>query len=91
MFCNILELRKQLLDRENTEFILLNGKGHSPHYTTEAAAYKREFFKHHGRLKRKGLLEDDEQKSLLISFYDWYRMTEQDEDVWEKIFAFLDK
>ena len=88
---NILSLRKQLFDRENLEFILLNGRGHSPHYTTEAAAYKDEFFKHHSRLNKKGLLENDEQKSLLVDFYDWYAMTEQDEEIWEKIFKFFDK
>lgn len=88
---NILSLRKQLFNRENLEFVLLNNKGHSPQYTREAAAYKREFFKEHKKLAKKGLLENDEQKSILIDFYDWYAMTEQDEDVWEKIFKFLDK
>ena len=88
---NILSLRKQLFDRENLEFVLLNGRGHSPHFTTDAAAYKRAFFKEHKRLARKGLLENDEQKALLINFYDWDAMTEQDEEVWEKIFKFLDK
>lgn len=88
---NILKLRRQLLDRENLEFVLLNGRGHSPHYTSDAAAYKREFFKEHGRLSKKGLLESDEQKKMLVDFYDWRAMTEQDEEVWEKIFKFLDK
>lgn len=88
---NILDLRRQLFDRENLEFILINGRGHIPQYTGAAAAYKEEFFKEHKRLKKKGLLEEDEQKSLLIAFYDWYAMTEQDEEIWEKIFNFIDK
>lgn len=88
---NILSLRKQLFDRDNLDFMLLNGKGHSPHYTTEAAIYKREFFRHHGLLKKKGLLEVEEQKAMLLELYDWYSMTDQDDDVWEKIFKFLDK
>ena len=88
---NILEVRKQLFDRENLEFVLLNGKGHDPHYTVSATAYKQEFYAERGRLRKKGLLENDEQKSLLLDFYDWYSMTEQDEEVWEKIFKFLDK
>lgn len=88
---NILEVRKQLFDRENLEFILLNGKGHDPHYTRSAAAYKQEFYSERRRLRKKGLLENDDQKALLLDCYDWYEMTEQDEDVWEKIFKFLDK
>ena len=88
---NILKLRTELLDREALDFLLLNGKDHNPHYTAEAVAYKNEFFKNHSRLKKKGLLETDEQRSMLIDFYDWHKMTEQDEDVWEKIFNFLDK
>ena len=88
---NILDLRKKLFDRENLEFMLLNGKGHNPNYTTEAVAYKDAFFKEHKRLTKKGLLENDEQKSLFVDFYDWNAMTEQDPDVWEKIFKFLEK
>ena len=88
---NILDLRKKLFDRENLEFVLVNGKGHNPNYTTEAVAYKDSFFKEYKKLKKKGLLESEEQKSLLIDFYDWKAMTEQDEDIWNKIFAFIDK
>ena len=88
---NILEIRKQLFDRENLEFVLTNGKGHDPHYTAAASSYKRDFYAYRGQLKKKGLLENDEQKSLLLDYYDWYAMAEQDEEVWEKIFKFLDK
>ena len=84
-FSYILLAALHLLD-----FLLLNGKDHNPHYTAEAVAYKNEFFKHHSRLKKKGLLETDEQRSMLIDFYDWHKMTEQDEAVWQEIFAHLD-
>ncbi len=88
---NILRLRKETCERTNLEFILQNGKGHSVNYTREAADYKREFFRTMDRLKKKGLLETEEQKSEFVSSYDWYAMTEQDEELWEKIFIFLEK
>ena len=88
---NILNLRKQLFDRENLEFILLNGRGHTPQYTSDASSYKDEFFRHHKKLSKKGLLETEEQKSLLVNYYDWEAMTEQDDELWEKIFNFIDK
>jgi hypothetical protein len=43
------------------------------------------------RLKKQGLLDTDEQKAELVESQDWYSMTEQDEELWEKIFVFLEK
>ena len=42
-------------------------------------------------MKKDGLLETDEEKANFVSSYDWYKMTEQDEELWEKIFTFLEK
>ena len=88
---NILHLRKETPERTNLEFILQNGKGHNVSYTTEAAEYKNAFYKQLKSLKKQGLLETEEEKHEFISSFDWYRMTEQDSDLWEKIFIFLDK
>ena len=88
---NILRLRKETCERTNLEFIIQNGKGHSVHYAKEAAEYKRSFNREMKRLKKQGKLETDEQKATLIASYDWKKMTDQDEELWEKIFAFLDK
>ena len=88
---NILRLRKETCERSNLEFIVQNGKGHSVNYTREAADYKRDFFKTMNRMKKDGLLETDEEKKQFVDSYDWYKMTEQDEELWEKIFAFLEK
>lgn len=88
---NILRLRKTTCERTNVEFIVQNGKGHSVNYTAEAADYKREFFKTMNKLKKQGLLETEEEKRAFVSSYDWYKMTEQDEELWERIFVFLEK
>ena len=88
---NVLYLRKHTLERGNVEFIIQDGKGHSVNYTHEASEYKHKFFKAMNKLKKKGLLETDEEKKAFVSSYDWYKMTEQDEELWEKIFTFLEK
>ena len=88
---NILKLRKETCEKENIEFILQNGKGHNVSYTREAAEYKRIFFKELKRRKKQGTLSTDEEKRAFISQYDFRAMTEQDEELWEKIFVFLDK
>ena len=88
---NILKLRKETCEKDNIEFILQNGKGHNVSYTTEAADYKRAFFKELKRRKKQGTLSTDEEKRSFISQYDFHAMTDQDEDLWEKIFIFLDK
>ena len=88
---NILFLRKQMCDKENIEFILQNGKRHNPTYTSYAVEYKDSFFKEHSRMKKKGMLVSEEDKRAFVDSYDWHRMTEQDENLWEHIFKFLEK
>ena len=43
------------------------------------------------RKNKAGELATDEQKAEFRSSWDWARMTEQDMDVWNKIFEFLEK
>lgn len=88
---NILFLRKQMCDKENIEFILQNGKRHNPTYTSDAVEYKDSFFKEHSRMKKNGLFVSEEAKLSFLESYDWRRMTEQDEQLWEHIFKFLEK
>ena len=42
------------------------------------------------KLKKKEL-KTDEQKKAFVESFDWWKMTAQDEKVWEKIYDFLDK
>ncbi len=88
---NFLKLRKALSNRDNTEFLLLRDRNHNPTFTRSAVEYKKAFFKD---LKRQKKLEKKNPKAQNPDFkssYDWYKMTEQDEEVWNRIYAFLDK
>lgn len=82
-------LKNGLADRTNVDFILMSNKGHNPNYTEQAVKYLAEFGSARAKLLRKKNLTDEDKKSFVASF-DWERMTEQDEALWEKIFKHLD-
>ena len=84
-------LKAGLSDKENVEFLLVTDKGHNPNYTSDAVKYLGEYTETRTKLLRKGLLSTDEQKANFVASYDWNKMTEQDETVWNKIFECLDK
>lgn len=83
-------LKKALEGKSNIQFMLEHNKGHNPNYTTEAVKYLGEFFKTLNKMKKKGSLGSAQSRSFLMSAYDWNKMCEQDELVWEKILGFLD-
>ena len=87
---NFVKLRDALEDEENVTFLLENGKGHNPNYTEAAVKYKDKFFADLTKKRKSGELSTDEQKRAFIESYDWYKMTEQDEKVWQIIFDHLD-
>ena len=88
---NLERVSRELIEKTNIEYLLVAGSGHSPHYTASAFAYKEAFFKDLKRARKSGVLSTDEQKAEFVDLYDWCAMTEQNEDVWNKIFKFLDK
>ncbi len=82
-------LKNALDGRENITFILENGKGHNPNYTSDAVAHLGEYVAARNKLtKQKKLSTDDEKKAFRASF-DWDRMTKQDEGVWKRILEHL--
>lgn len=83
-------MRSALADRENVQFLLLSDKAHSPNYTYDAVKYKDGFFATLTEKLKKKQLETAEQKSEFVAGYDWWAMTEQDMDVWNKIFEFIE-
>ena len=42
------------------------------------------------RKMKKKELSDESARRAFVDSYDWNRMTAQDENVWERIFEFLD-
>ncbi len=88
---NFKFLEKNLADRENIEFLAVTGKDHNPTYTDDAVKYKDAFFAELSRLLRRRKLKTPEDKAAFVASYDWMRMTEQDPEIWEAIFNFLEK
>ena len=76
-----------LSDKENIRFLLLSGKDHNPTYTDRAVVYKNAFFKAYQKgLKRR---TTPQQVKTFMEGFDWWRMTEQDEHVWNVILSHL--
>ena len=84
-------LKSAVSGNENVEFLALDGKGHNPNYTESAVKYKDEMSAVLTAKNKKNALCTDEAKAAFQSSWDWVKMTEQDMDVWQKIFVFLDK
>ena len=83
-------LERGLSHRENIRLLLVSGKGHNPNYTADAVGHLGEYTTKLAQLDKKKLLETDAQKKEFLASFDWRRMTEQDETVWEEIFRTLD-
>ena len=88
---NLLPLKKALSHKQNIRILTVEDKSHSPNYTKDAVKYKDKFFSDLKKMSKKKKLETREQRDAFVSSYDWYRMTEQDEGVWNEIFNTLDK
>ena len=76
-------LKEKLGEKENITFLLVTGKDHNPGYTRDAVVYKNGFFKTFTKKRKK--LTTPETRKAFMDGYDWWRMTEQDEDVWKVI------
>ncbi len=82
-------LKAGLGEAKNVTLMLEKRKGHNPNYTEDAVIYLKEFLRKRSKLADSKNLTD-EKKQAFVSSFDWHRMTEQDETVWEKILAHLE-
>jgi pimeloyl-ACP methyl ester carboxylesterase len=88
---HFLWLKKRLTAKaENVTFLTLTGKKHNPNYTEDALTYKDAFFAELVAKTKRGELATSEQKKAFRESFDWYRMTEQDETVWQTVLEFLE-
>ena len=78
-----------LKDKSNIRFRLEMGKDHSPNYTTDAVAYKTDFFNAFNEACKKKKLTTQEEQESFMARYDWHRMTAQDPSVWDAILTAL--
>lgn len=79
-------LEKELRGRENTIFHLESAKGHNPNYTKEAVALLADFAAASAKAKE---LNTEEDKKKFRDSFDWDKMTDQDQSVWQIIFEFF--
>ena len=85
MSCHCDPLIQALDGKENIRIHLEQGKAHNPSYTAEAVKYKDSFFEALQTLRKRGDKVSPEERKIFMESYDWRRMTEQDEKLWDLI------
>ena len=88
---NFLKLKKELSGKENIEFLSVENTRHNPTYTPSAVKLKEDFFKKLKKAGKKKQLSTKESAEAFRDQFDWYGMTDQNTEVWDKIFEFLKK
>ena len=83
-------LKDALKDNKKVEFLLVHGKKHNPNYSDEAVAELTRMTSAMTEGIKKKSFETPEDAEKFRTSWDWHKITEQDEDVWNKIFNFLE-
>lgn len=76
--------------KNNIKLLLVNNKNHNPNYTEEAVKYKDKFFKIYTKTLKQGKLNTLIQKEQFKQSFDWNKMTNQDQNIWNQIFEVFD-
>lgn len=84
-------MKKALSHKKNIEFLCVSGKNHNPNYTEEAVKLSGEMFKVYGEKLKTDYFDSAENREAFQKSYDWDKITEQDEKIWEKIYNHLEK
>ena len=84
-------LREALADKKNVEFLLVNGKKHNPNYTAEAVAELSKMSAAMTEGIKKKAFETPEDVEKFRTSWDWEKITEQDEELWNTIFDFIER
>ena len=88
---HFVRMQKAFKDKENISFLTVPNTKHNPTYTESAIKEKENFFKELKIAQKKKTLTSLKACEEFKNKFDWYKITEQNEDVWAKIFEFLDK
>ncbi|MBQ8546235.1 MAG: alpha/beta fold hydrolase [Clostridia bacterium] len=88
---HFLLLQKTFKDKKNISFLTVPNTKHNPNYTEEAVKEKDRLFSEVKIAQKKNELSSPEACEAFKNRFDWYKITEQNEDVWARIFQFLDK
>ena len=71
---------------KNVTFYVVNGKNHNPNYSSSAVSYLGRVFSSLNDLTSSSETKNDKFKNV-----DWNKVTEQDEEFWNKVIAFLNE
>ena len=74
----------------NIEFHLVHGKLHNPNYSASAVAELDKMSKAMSDGMKKKAFETTEAVDAFRTSWDWEKITEQDEELWNKIFDFIE-
>ena len=74
----------------NIEFYLVEGKLHNPNYSKNAVAELSKMTKAMTEGMKKKAFETPEAVEAFRNSWDWHKITEQDEKLWDKIFDFIE-
>ena len=72
------------------EFCLVHGKLHNPNYSASAVAELDKMSKAMTEGMKKKAFETTEAVDTFRNSWDWEKITEQDEEIWNKIFDFIE-
>ena len=92
--CTISHLEKlhcAIGEGKNVAYLVVEEKNHNPNFTREAVKYKDRFFNELTALKKKNKLKTAGEKAEFVAKWDFLKMTEQDAELWQTIFNFLEK
>ena len=85
------KLRAALGEGGGVSYLVVDGKRHNPNFTEDAVRYKDGFFAELTRLVKRKKLSTDAERADFVASWDWGRMTEQDTELWDRIFEFIEE
>ena len=76
--------------KDKFSFVIVSGKDHNPNYTLDALKYMKETFGELNSLISSGEVKTTEEKANYMKDKSLLKMTEQDSEVFSKIFNFIE-
>lgn len=84
-------MKAALGDKDNIEFLKVTGKNHNPNYTENAVKLSGEMFKAYSDKLKTDYFDSEENRTAFRESYNWHKLTEQDMEIWDRIYDHLEK
>ena len=86
---HFLKMKNAFSGKESISFLTVPDAYHNPTYTKEAVKAKHEFQAKLKKALKKNKLSTTEECEQFVNSLDWYKITEQNQEVWARIYEFL--